>query len=420
MGSFFRKELIYVIVIMFGSFYNGTPLPYYSSAGAGMRKGLGWSENKGTWFSTVAARAAIIGGPLANIIIPRLGRKIPTFIFGVVGAISWILVAATPRSFSELAFIARVLMGIAIGGLSSLCSMYIVEIAPDDVKSSYGALHQFGVTVGIAYVYLLGIWCSWRLLTWLCVIPPVLLCVCIWFIPESPAVIIDRDQELRGDQKEYDEKEKESLFQTKYIVPIFISCLVMFFQQFSGINAIITNLSDLFEKANVPLDPNVASFITGIVQCISTLVSCPLIDKLGRRIPFIISSLGQAVVLLLTWASDLWNITSIVPLICIFLDLFFFGIGSGPIPWFIVPELFPVTVRHIAVSISTGFNWFLAALTIFIWPEMQKTMGYAWGIFFFAAVCVVSGIYGIIWMKEPEQEPLDYDGGEEEATKDEF
>ena len=416
MGSFFRKELLYVIVLMFGSAFGGTSLPYYSSAGAGICEGLGWSESQGTWFSTLSALTAILGGPLANFfLIPKLGRKIPTFIFAAVGTVSWVLVAVTPRSFMELAYIARAIMGVAVGGLSSLCSMYIVEIAPDDVKSSYGTLHQFGVTIGVDYAFLLGIWCGWRLTTWLCGLITLILAICIWFIPESPAALIEKEQEGAPQ-----ERETESIFQAKFFPPMLLALLLMFFQQFSGINAIQSNLSDLFKQANVPLDPNVASFITGVVQCISTLCATPIIGKFGRRIPFVVSSLGQAVVLLLTWASDLWNFNSVIPLLCIFLDLFFFGIGSGPIPWFIVPELFPDTVRHIAVAISTGFNWFLAAVTIFIWPEMTNSMGYAWGIFVFAAICVIAGVYGIIWMKEPEQqEPLDYDDGED-VNKDEL
>ena len=417
MGSFFRKELIYVIVLMFGSAFNGTSLPYYSSAGAGIRAGLGWSENTGTWFSTLSALTAILGGPLATFIIPRLGRKIPTFIFAAVATVCWLLIAVTPKSFDALAFIARAIMGVAVGGLSSLCSMYIVEIAPDDVKGAYGTLHQFGVTIGVDYAFLLGIWCDWRLTTWLCGLITLILAVCIWFIPESPAVALEKEQAMGEPQEE---KETESFFQAKFFPPMLLALLLMFFQQFSGINAIQTNLSDLFTKANVPLDPNVASFITGVVQCVSTLLASPFIGKFGRRIPFVISSLGQALVLLLTWASDLWDFNSVVPLICIFLDLFFFGLGSGPIPWFIVPELFPDTVRHIAVAISTGFNWFLAAVTIFIWPEMNNSMGYAWGIFVFAVICVIAGVYGIIWMKEPApQEPLDFDDGEDNG-KDEL
>ena len=410
--GFFHKELLYVIVLMFGSAFGGTSLPYYSSVSEGIRADLKWSESQGTWFSTLSALTAILGGPISNLIIPKLGRKIPTFIFAAVATVSWILVAVTRADFMALAYVARAIMGVCVGGLSSLCSMYIVEISPDEVKSSYGTLHQFGVTIGVAYAYLLGIWCSWRLTTYLCGLITLILAIFIWLIPESPAAA------NVGVAKEED-GEHESLCQRKFVPPMIVAFLMMFFQQFSGINSITTNLAQMFEAANVPLDPSVSALIVGLSQCISTVVASPIIGRFGRRIPFVVSSIGQGLMLLLTRASDLWNIGTATPIVAIFFDFFFFGIGSGPIPWFIVPELFSDSVRHLAVSISTALNWFFAAVTVFIWPEMNSSMGFGWGIFVYAVICVVAAIYGMFWMPVNEQEhlqSLDNDPNDEEAA----
>ena len=120
--GFFHKELLYVIVLMFGSAFGGTSLPYYSSVSEGIRADLKWSESQGTWFSTLSALTAILGGPISNLIIPKLGRKIPTFIFAAVATVSWILVAVTRADFMALAYVARAIMGVCVGGLSNPCA----------------------------------------------------------------------------------------------------------------------------------------------------------------------------------------------------------------------------------------------------------------------------------------------------------
>ena len=386
--GFFTRELLYVIVLMCGSTFVGESLAYYSPAGPPMREELGWSTSKGTWFSTLSSLTAILGGPLTNLLVPKFGRKLPTFGYAVVATITWILIFVTEHDFSWLAFLARAIQGICVGGLSSICSMYIVEVSPPENKGAYGTLHQLGVTLGMAYCYLIGIWCKWKTVTILAGLFSLLLAIFIWFIPESPVVA------------RTESGQKEKLFQKKFAPPIIASFLLMFFQQFSGINALDTNLETIFNNSNVELKSSVCALLVGLSQCISTAGVSPIVEKFGRRPVFVISAFGQGVALLLTWANDLWNLGSAAPVVAIFLDFFFFGVGFGPIPWFIVPELFPDTVRQLAVSLSTGLNWLFVSIIVFIWPEMEKGMGMGWGFFLFAIICIIGGFYGIYWMPE--------------------
>ena len=406
--GFFRKELGWAMVLMLGSINTGHPLAFMSAAGPQFKTDFGWSETAVTWFNTLVPLVAIVGAPLTNLFVPKLGRKKSTFLFGVISTVSWILLAITQKSFSWFAFVARVIHGVANGGLNSLCPMYTVELAPDDCKGSYGTFHQLGTTIGICIDYLLGIWCKWWLMAILNCVTVTIMCIAIWFIPESPAQAAASSNEL---------VDHESFFQRKFIPPIIASLLMVFFQQFAGMNAMAGNLQDIFSGSGVSIDPSVAALLTGICQTISTFLDGPLIQKFGRRVSFVISEFGQVVALLLFWASDLWDLGSVTPIIALFLDFFFFGLGCGPIPWFIVPELFPDSVRQLAVSTITAINLLLISITIIIWPEMSSAMGMGWGMFVFCICCLLGGIYGVTKMPDPSAKKEDKLPDEEAETE---
>lgn len=52
---------------------------------------------------------------------------------------------------------------------------------------------------------------------------------------------------------------------------------IMFFQQFTGINAIIYNTVSIFESAGSSIEPNYATIICGAVQLVFTILSGSLV-----------------------------------------------------------------------------------------------------------------------------------------------
>lgn len=89
-------------------------------------------------------------------------------------------------------------------------------------------------------------------------------------------------------QQEADKKNKVSLAvalsRRTTIKALFISLGLMFFQQMSGINAVIFFTKDIFEAANTGIDPSLATILVGVMQVISVFVSSLIVDKLGRRL----------------------------------------------------------------------------------------------------------------------------------------
>ena len=100
------------------------------------------------------------------------------------------------------------------------------------------------------------------------------------------------------------------------------------------------------------------------------------------------------------WANERWHFSTIVPIIFLFLDVLSFGIGLGPIPWFVVPEMFPDSVRSLATALVQAFNWFLCGLMVFVFPTMQEKMTLGWVYFFYGAIMFVSTFFAIFVLPE--------------------
>ena len=96
-------------------------------------------------------------------------------------------------------------------------------------------------------------------------------------------------------QRKYTILEQLKAFRNRAVfIPFILVLMLMFFQQFSGINAVIFYASDIFKNAQVPLDVNLVSALAiGVVQVVATLLSVLLVDKLGRKVLLTISSSGM-------------------------------------------------------------------------------------------------------------------------------
>lgn len=70
--------------------------------------------------------------------------------------------------------------------------------------------------------------------------------------------------------------------------PLLIGVALMFFQQLTGINAVMFYAETIFEDANFK-DSRLASVVVGSIQVCFTAVAALIIDKTGRKVLLYIS-----------------------------------------------------------------------------------------------------------------------------------
>jgi MFS family permease len=224
----------------------------------------------------------------------------------------------------------------------------------------------------------------WDTIAYFSCIPTGLHLLLVWLVPESPAV---HRQETIG--------VSESLWQGRFLRPMLVSLGLMFFQQFGGTSAFLANLQNILRDSGSALTPAVACLLVGLAGALASFLGSPLIGFFGPKMMWNISSAAQAVALTLAALQEKYAWNGLIPMICLFLDNFCFGVGTAPIPWFFVPELFPDSVRAFAASIITACCWIMGTLLFFIWDAMKAGIGQVGGFAVFAALMALSLVFGI-------------------------
>ncbi|MGH0115136.1 UNVERIFIED_CONTAM: hypothetical protein FKN15_070656 [Acipenser sinensis] len=287
----------------------------------------------------------------------------------------------------------RLAIGLFCGLSTGLVPMYIGEISPTSLRGAFGTLHQLGVVIGILIAqvfgleFILGSQALWPVLLGLTIVPAVIQSIALPFCPESPRfLLINKNQEekateilkkLRGTadvQQDLQEMKDESLkmMQEKkvtipelfrspsYRQPIIIAIVLQLSQQLSGINAVFYYSTNIFEAAGVK-EPVYATIGAGVVNTVFTVVSLFLVERAGRRTLHLVGLAGMAfcailMTIALTLTSQIPSM-SYLSIIAIFGFVAFFEVGPGPIPWFIVAELFSQGPRPAAMAVAGCSNW---------------------------------------------------------------
>lgn len=408
-------QLVHALVIMLGPITFGTILCYPSPTASEIQAHHGLKDDAIQWsfYNSVSSLFAIAGPFVTTGILKWMqqSRKKTCFVIACFGVAFWLLNLLTKVNIWA-GIIIRAILGIVMGAYSSIAPLYLVEIAPADVSGFFGCLNQIGIVLGIVFFDFIGPSLTYMTLNYVGAAVCGLQAILIWFIEESPVVEELLRQQEKEAQANEEPRKKDSLWQKKYAFGLCSGILMMFFQQFSGINAILTNLADLMDESGLELDGSYQGGIATCAQLIAVFVGGLIMDKLGRKLVWIISC-SIIIVFILIYALNVkFDWSTVLPLICIFLYQLGFGLGEGPIPWFIIPEYFNDDVRPLATTIVSASNWVFAFIVILVWPSMKKGMGMFGALIFFMFVSVASLLFGIFCIHEPKKK--------DEANKDEL
>ncbi|XP_077400943.1 solute carrier family 2, facilitated glucose transporter member 4-like isoform X3 [Vanacampus margaritifer] len=293
----------------------------------------------------------------------------------------------------EMMILGRFVIGAYCGLASGLTPMYVGEIAPTALRGALGTLHQLAIVVGILLAQILGLEQLlgseelWPVLMGLTVLPTVLQMALLPFCPESPRFLYivrcqehhakrglrrltgrqevgDLLAEMKEEKRRMDMERKVSILELfrspLHRQPMVISILLQLSQQLSGINAIFYYSTNIFTKAGVQ-SPVYATIGAGIVNCAFTVVSLFLVERMGRRTLHMLGLGGMcvcAVVMTVTLSLlDSVPAMTYVSMLSVFGFVAFFEVGPGPIPWFIVAELFSQGPRPAAMAVAGCSNW---------------------------------------------------------------
>lgn len=351
---------------------------------------------------SMALWGTVIGSMVGGWPTEKLGRRKTLLGIGVLYLVSSFGSALAPEVYSFM--VARFIGGLGIGISTIAAPLFISEIAPPRNRGRLAGMFQFNIVFGILVAFfsnslLLGLGeNSWRWMLGIMALPSVIFTLfCIW-LPESPRWLIIHMKDNEGGLKVFrkinpdftddelktlvqevedsgnEKKHAGSFFSRELMKPIFLAFFIAFFNQLSGINAVLYFAPRIFEMAGLESQ---AAFLQsvgiGITNLIFTFVGLWLIDRLGRRTLLYIGSFGYIASLGTTvWAFSSGH-TGIIPM-TIFAFIAAHAIGQGAVIWVFISEIFPNRQRASGQTLGSSTHWLFAALITLVFPLMAEAL----------------------------------------------
>lgn len=409
------------------------------------------SGKKG-WMVAILELGAWLGSLVTGYLADKLSRRYTIFlavVIFIIGAIVQVTAQAPDSIYGG-----RFVVGLGIGSLSMIVPLYNAELAPPEVRGSLVALQQFAITFGILVSFWIDYGtnyiggtagtqseAAWRLPLALQIVPAMILGVGTFFLPFSPRWLVNQGREeealevlartrsLPPDSElvsiEFLEIKAQYLFEKETLeikypqwqdgtfssdfkvgfysylslirTPtlrkrVIVATVTMFFQQFTGINAILYYAPTIFQ--NLGLTGNTISLlatgVVGIVMFLATIPAVLYVDRVGRKPvlisgAFIMAACHIIVAVISSQFQDSWpNHVAAGWAACVFVWIFSiaFGYSWGPCAWIIVSEIWPLSVRAKGVSIGASSNWMNNFIIGQVTPPMMEHLRYGTFIFF--------------------------------------
>lgn len=416
---------------------------------------------------------ALMAGPLAD----SLSRKYSISLWCLVFMIGTAVQTGANDSIACI-YAGRFVGGLGIGAISMLVPMYNAELAPPGIRGSLVALQQLAITFGILVSYWIAYGtnfiggskegqheAAWRVPLGLQLVPGVVLCIGVYWLPFSPRWLMLRGREeecletlayLRSAPAEDPEVQFEfralqaerlveveaakerygmnevtfkvtlleykRLFTTKALLHrLLLGASAQGLQQWTGINAIIYYAPRIFEQIGLQggTIPLLATGIVGVVNFVMTIPAVLFVDNFGRKPMLMIGEFNMAIshatiaaIVAVYGGTRLADGTYTAfknkaagngAVFMVYWYITWFAVTWGPLAWVVSAEVFPLDMRAKGMSISSAVNWLMNFTVAEVTPVMFDNIGYGTYLVFMA-FCILGFLYA--WILLPELKGL--------------
>ena len=418
-----KKLLLWAITASLAGFLFGFDTVVISGAEQTIQKLWGLNSTMHGLAISMALWGTVIGALCGGWPTEKWGRRATLLWIGLLYFVSAVGSAYAPEVYSFM--LARLIGGIGVGISTVTAPLYISEIAPPQYRGRLAGMFQFNIVFGILVAFLSNALLggagenAWRWMLGVEAIPALIFAVMCLRLPESPRWLISHRGDRVGGRTTFqrimpdaseaeidalvDEIERSSQTEQKAVgfwspplqTPITLAFLIAFFNQLSGINAVLYFAPRIFELTGLGKSAALLQSVgIGVTNLVFTFVGLWLIDRLGRRTLLYVGSFGYIVSLgLCAWAFRTETF-AIVPT-CIFAFIAAHAVGQGAVIWVFISEIFPNRHRATGQAFGCFTHWIFAALLTLFFPWMVESFSPATVFGFFAFMMVLQ----LIWVK---------------------
>ncbi len=440
-------EIFLSIVAAIGGILFGYDTAVISGTISSVTTRFGLDTLEQGWYVGCALIGSIAGVSVAGIMSDKAGRKRTMLAAAILFCISATGCALCSNFFQLVVF--RIIGGVGIGIVSIVSPIYISEVASAGRRGTLVSCYQLAITVGFLLAYLVnyrildmsrtaefssGFLTTmlvdeyWRGMLGSGTVPALLFFFVIFLIPESPRwmIVHGRGAEAMkvlnciyasqtGAEEQFRVTESsiasevrsewKSLLSPGIMKAVIIGCAIAILGQFMGVNAVLYYGPEIFGKAGLGgEDALFSQVLVGAVNMLTTVIALFIIDKVGRKqlvywgvSGMIFSLLMIGIYFLKGHSLGLGN-----GFLLAFFLLYVFccAISISAVVFVLLSEMYPNSVRGIAMSIAGTALWIGTYLIGQLTPWLLESLTPAGTFFLFAAMCVPYMI--IMWKAVPE------------------
>ncbi|KAJ0010171.1 hypothetical protein Pint_34601 [Pistacia integerrima] len=406
---------------------------------------------------------SLLGSAAAGRTSDWIGRRYTIVLAGAIFFAGALLMGfATNYAFL---MVGRFVAGIGVGYALMIAPVYTAEVSPASSRGFLTSFPEVFINAGILLGYVsnyafskLSLHLGWRMMLGIGAIPSVLLAVGVLAMPESPRWLVmqgrlgdarkvlnrtsdSKDeaalrladikeaagipQECNDDVVQVEKRSHgEGVWRELLLhpTPAVRHCLICavgihFFQQSSGIDAVVLYSPRIFEKAGITSDDLklLATVAVGFVKTLFILVATFLLDRIGRR-PLLLSSVAGMILSLATLGFSLtvidhshvripWAVG--LALTTVLSYVAFFSIGMGPITWVYSSEIFPLQLRAQGASMGVAMNRVTSGVLSMSFISLYEAISIGGAFFLFAGIATVAWLFFYTMLPETQGKTLE-------------
>ncbi|MGM9700258.1 MAG: sugar porter family MFS transporter [Prevotella sp.] len=393
---------------------------------------------------TVALLGCMIGATLCGSLADGIGRKRLL----IVSSLIFFFSALATGAFNgfEAFLCARFVGGIGIGVASGLSPMYIAEVSPSAMRGRLVSLNQMTIVLGILGAQVTNwliaddvaggviaadswnVHMAWRWMFWAAALPAAVFFVLALFVPESPRWlalkgrhdearrIADRlgigisDQAMPEAAKAQPQAHATSaLGRLKpYRKVLVLGLFIAVFQQWCGTNVIFNYAQEIFQSAGYEVGDVLFNIvITGIANVVFTIVAINTVDRWGRRSLMLLGAGGLCLVYLTLGCCYYMQVTGAFMIVLVVAAIGCYAMTLGPCTWVLISELFPNSIRAVAVAICTFALWVGSSTLTYTFPFLNGALGSYGTFWIYSAVCAVGFVFLFCRLPETKGKSLE-------------
>ncbi len=395
------------------------------------------------WAVSCALIGCLIGAMASGVFSDRFGRKPALIVAALIFAVSSI---GTALAGGFPAFVTwRVLGGIAIGMTSGLSPLYIAEIAPAASRGRLVCLNQIALVIGLLAAQIVN-WLiaervpagaslsaiaatwngttGWRWMFAAAAVPALGFLIGCLGIPESPRWLAQKGRWAESERvlarfggadyaraaigeiraalaaapgRSLGAVVREPRFRRVLMIGVVLAVL----QQWCGINVIFNYAQEIFASAGYAVSDILLNIvITGVVNCVFTLVALLTIERWGRRRLMLIGCIGLATIYTLLGACYVAGLQGWPLLLLVVAAIACYAMTLAPVTWVALSEIFPGEARGASMAVATTALWAACFVLTYSFPLLNAAAGTGLTFWLYAVICVAGLIF--VYARLPE------------------